>query len=413
MKRVILLFICCMCFTSSIFAQGRVDTLYYSKEWKYVPHKAFADFYRVAYYPNDTTQMKPFRDYYVSGELQCSGFFVEIDSLDDANTIFDGECINYFRNGNPEFVRNYQRGVLNGVFCEYNEDGLIKRSGNFHDGQLSGLYTEFLEGETYLQIEYAQGNPVYDYYVIGDSNGNISKFSLQDNAPLWETPSISECKSNYKDGVLWQFYNKNGVFIALTNTIVKDYGKWHRIDIIIANNTMMPIDFDPVTNISAHSADYDGNITNLDVWSSDEYIRKVNRSQTWAMALMGFAEGLSTASAGYSTTTTNSYYSGNAYAYGSRGYVSGGYSGTSTSYTSTYDANAAYQARVLSQKRMADFSYSMAEEQEIKELGYLKRNTIYPGETISGYVHIKRIRGEYVQFVINIEGAQYTFNWSF
>mgnify|MGYP006976617080 CR=1 FL=1 len=237
----------------------------------------------------------------------------------------------------------------------------------------------------------------------------MTKFRIADNTPIWESPLITERKSDYKDGELWQFYNKNGVVIALTNTTIKDYGRWHRIDVVISNNTIIPIEFDPVVNISASSTDIEGFTTGLEVWSSDEYLKKVDRSQTWAAVLMGVAEGMSTANAGYSTSTINSYYSGSTY--GSGGY--GSYSGTVTSYTRTYNAGAAYQAQVLSQKRMADFSNAMAEEREIKELGYLKRNTIYPGETISGYVHIKRIKGETVQFVIKIEKAEYIFDWSF
>ncbi|MBO7262969.1 MAG: membrane-binding protein [Alistipes sp.] len=413
MRKSLLTLICLLCVINCIYAQDKIDTLYYTKEWKYAPNRAFADFYRIAYYPADSLQTKQFRDYYVSGELQSSGNFIKIDSLDDANTIFEGECINYFKNGRPEFVINYQQGVLNGAFCLYKEDGLIKQSGKYFNGELSGLYTEFLDNGAYLQVEYAEGKPLYDYYVVGDTEGNLTKFHLADNTPIWETPSITERKSDYKDGTPWQFFNKNGLIIALTNTIVKDYGKWHRIDIVISNNTIIPIEFDPVVNISASSTDVEGFVTGLEVWSSDEYLKKVNRSQTWAAVLMGVAEGMSTANAGYSTSTTNSYYSGSTYAYGSGGYGYGNYSGTSTSYTRTYDAGAAYQAQVLSQQRMADFSNAMAEEQEIKRLGYLKKNTIYPGETISGYVHIKRIRGESVQFVINIEGAEYVFDWNF
>lgn len=413
MKKSLLLITCLMCVMNFALAQDRIDTLYYTKEWKYAPNKAFADFYRVAYYPADSLQTKQFRDYYISGELQSSGNFIKIDSLDDANTIFDGECINYFKNGKPEFARNYQRGILSGDFCVYKEDGLIKQTGKYCNGELSGLHTEFLDNGTYVQIEYLNGNPIHNYYVVGDSNNNLTKFYIADNTPVWESPFVSERKLDYMDGTPWQFYDKNGVIIALTNTIVKDYGRWHRIDIVITNNTIIPIEFDPVINISASSTDKEGFTTDLQVWSSDEYLKKVNRSQTWAAVLIGVAEGISTANAGYSTSTTNSYYSGNTYAYGSGGYGYGGYSGTATSYTTTYDAGAAYQAQVLSQQRMADFSNAMAEEQQIKKLGYLKRNTIYPGETISGYVHVKRIKGETVQFVIQIEKADYIFDWSF
>lgn len=413
MKKPILLIACLMYIMNIALAQDKIDTLYYTKEWKFAPNKAFADFYRVAYYPADSLQTKQFRDYYISGELQSSGNFIKIDSLDDANTIFNGECINYFKNGKPEFIRNYQQGLLNGKFCIYKEDGLIKQTGMYCNGELDGLYTEFLDNGAYIQVEYLNGQPVHDYYVVGDSDGNLTKFLIADNTPIWESPSIAERGLDYKDSTPWQFYNKNGVIIALTNTIIKDYGKWHRIDVVISNNTIIPIEFDPVINISASSTDKEGFTTDLQVWSSDEYLKKVNRSQTWEAVLMGVAEGMSTANAGYSTSTTNSYYSGNTYAYGSGGYVYGGYSGTATSYTTTYDAGAAYQARVLSQQRMADFSNAMAEEQEIKKLGYLKKNTIYPGETISGYVHIKRIKGETVQFIVKIETAEYIFDWNF
>ena len=409
MKKTVLLITCLMCVMNITLAQDRIDTLYYTKEWKYAPNKTFADFYRVAYYPADSLQTKQFRDYYISGELQSSGNFIKIDSLDDAKTIFDGECINYFKNGKTELVRNYRQGLLNGDFCVYKENGLIKQTGKYCNGELAGLYTEFLDNGAHVQIEYVNGKPIYDYYVVGDSSGNLTKFNIANNTPVWESPLVSERNTDYQDGTPWQFYNKNGVIIALTNTIVKDYGRWHRIDIVISNNTIIPIEFDPVINISASSTDIEGFTTDLEVWSSEEYLKKVNRSQTWAAVLMGVAEGMSTANAGYSTSTTNSYYSGSTY--GSGGY--GSYSGTATSYTRTYNAGAAYQAQVLSQQRMADFSNAMAEEQQIKKLGYLKRNTIYPGETISGYVHVKRIKGETVQFVIQIEKAEYIFDWKF
>lgn len=406
---LLIFLICALCVT----AQNQIDTLYYTKEWKYAPHRAFADFYRIACYPAESLQPKQFRDYYISGELHSCGSFIKIDSINDANTIFEGVRITYFKNGNTETVKNYTQGVLNGTFYIYNDDGLIKQSGQYINGELSGLYTEFLDNGTYTQTEYIGGIPVNDYYVIGDSDGNLTKFHLADNTPVWESPSVTERMSDYKDGIPWQFYNKNGIMIALTHTAIKDYGKWHRIDVVISNNTIIPIEFDPVVNISANSIDLKGIITDLEVWSSDQYLKKVNRAQTWAAILMGVSEGLSAASAGYSTSTTNTYHSGSVYTHGSNGHAHSNYSGISTSYTRTYDAGAAYQASVLSQKRMADFGNAMIEEQKIKKLGYLKKNTIYPGETISGYVHIKRVKGESVQFNINIEGAKYNFYWDY
>lgn len=82
-------------------------------------------------------------------------------------------------------------------------------------------------------------------------------------------------------------------------------------------------------------------------------------------------------------------------------------------HTTTYNATAAYQANLASQQRLANFSQALQEEKNIKQMGYLKKNTIYPGESVSGYVHVERIKGERVVFVVNIEGAEYVYEWRF
>lgn len=413
MRKLLLLTLLLAGTVVSAYAQGKIDTLYYSKDWKHAPNKAFASFYRLAYYPTDSLAVKQYRDYYISGELQSIGSFICIDAIDDANSIFDGECINYFKNGKQEYVRHYKNGMLNGEFCRYEEDGLIKSTGSFYNGALSGLYTKFLKNGAFVQIEYLEGKPVYDYYVKGDCKGNLTKFRISNNSPIWESPTTAERKVEYKNGTPWQIYFKNGVMIALTSTSVKDYGKWHRLDMVISNSTISPIKFNPAVSISAISTNNQGDISELKVWSSDEYIKKVNRAQIFAAVMMGLSEGMATANAGTTTSRTNTYHSGSAYAHGSGGYAHGHYSGMSSSYTRTYDANAAYQARVLSQQRMADFSDALIKEQEVKKLGYLKANTIHPGESISGYVHVQRVKGKTAQFIINIEGAEYVFDWSF
>lgn len=113
---------------------------------------------------------------------------------------------------------------------------------------------------------------------------------------------------------------------------------------------------------------------------------------------MGICEGMSSAGAGYSTSTTTGYSSNGA---------------ITTYYTTTYNATAAYQANLASQQRLANFSQALQEEKNIKQMGYLKKNTIYPGESVSGYVHVARIKGERVVFVVNIEGAEYVYEWRF
>ena len=413
MKKFSLLLFALLVVVCSVSAQGKIDTLYYNKDWKFAPNRDFATYYRVAYYPADSLTPKPFRDYYITGEMQASGNFIKIDATDDSNSIFDGECVSYFANGKVSYERTYKDGLLDGKFCKYDKDGLITTVGKYCNGKLSGLHTSFLDNGMFIQVEYMDGEPIFDYYIKGDLRGNVAKFRLLDHTPIWESPTVDERILEYKDGKPWQIYHKNGITIAISNTTVNDYGKWHRIDIVFSNNSIMPINFDPVTNISAKSTDKKGVLTDLEVWSAEQYIKKVNNVQIFTAVMMGIAEGMATANAGYSSSTTNSYLSGSVHAYGSSGYAHGYYSGRATSYTRTYDAAAAYYTRALSQQRMAEFVNALANEQEVKKLEYLKTNTIYPGESVSGYVHVKRIKGEKVQFVTNIKGAEYQFDWDF
>ena len=48
---------------------------------------------------------------------------------------------------------------------------------------------------------------------------------------------------------------------------------------------------------------------------------------------------------------------------------------------------------MASQQRIADFGQALQDEQQVKKLGYLKKNTIYPGESVSGFVHVAWIKG--------------------
>lgn len=380
------------------YAQERIDTLYYNRSGLIAQNALFADYYRIALYPADSTCHKEFKDFYNSGELRREGCFRTIDSLDDSKTVFDGEIRSYFRNGNIAEKSHYANGRLHGEYTRYNDEEKQIRHAFYQAGELTGTYKAYNEDGSCRIIEYNAGKPIHDYYLLSDSNGNTLKFRIADDMPVWESPAIAERFVDYRDGTPWEVYFKNGLTIALTNSVVKDYGKWHRIDWIISNNSTTPIEFTPELNIASYSADNQGVTTDLQVWSCDAYMKKVKRAQTWAAIAMGFSEGMASAGAGYSTSTTTGYSSN---------------CSTTTYYTTTYNATAAYQANLASQQRLANFSQALQEEKNIKQMGYLKKNTIYPGESVSGYVHVERIKGERVVFVINIEGAEYLYEWRF
>ena len=396
MKRIFLLISIITSYAAC--AQERIDTLYYNRLGQIAQNAIFADYYRIALYPADSTNHKVFKDFYNSGKLRKEGYFISIDSLDDSKTVFDGEIRSYFRNGNILEESNYENGKLHGEYTCYNDDWKLTTHAFYLAGKLSGTYQIFYEDGSSRTVEYDAGEPVHDYYLLSDSNGNTLKFRIADDTQILESPSIAERFVDYRDGTPWEVYFKNGVTIALTNSVVTDYGKWHRIDLIISNNSTTPIEFVPELNIMAYSVDNQKVATDLQIWTCDEYMGKVNRAQTWAAIAMGFCEGIASAGAGYSTSTTT-------------GYSNNGIS--STYYTTTYNAAAAYQANLASQRRLADFGQTQQEEKNIKQLGYLKQNTIYPGESVSGYVHVARIKGVRVVFVIDIEGAEYIYEWKF
>lgn len=425
------LFVTCMFLGALLDGHAQIakqDTLFYDQNWKGVESRSFAAFYRILSSSNDSNFGKRFRDYYITGELQSEGGYISIDKYDDAKSVMDGEWVNYYKSGKTQAKGTRQNGIGIGEYTEYYENGLIKTHGYLKNGKADGILSQFDEkGEMCTQVEMVDGNPKYNYYILSNKDGFGGKFRISDNTPIWESPTYDEKKTEYKDGEAWPYYIKNGLMVAMTNSQVKDYGKWYRISIVISNNSIAPIDFDPA-KITSTLKNTKGQEIALEVYSSDQYMKKVRRSQNWAMALTGLAEGMAAAGAGYSTSTTqtNSSYNGysnsygNAYAYGTGGYAYGSYNGNSsyhgnsstTSRTVTYDGAAAYQAQIIASNRMANYENALLQERQIKQEGYLKRTTIYPGQAISGYINIKRVKGEAMDVVIDINGAKYSFPWN-
>lgn len=110
MKRIFLLISIITSYAAC--AQERIDTLYYNRLGQIAQNAIFADYYRIALYPADSTSHKEFKDFYNSGELRKEGYFISIDSLDDGKTVFDGEIRSYFKNGNILEESNYENSKL-------------------------------------------------------------------------------------------------------------------------------------------------------------------------------------------------------------------------------------------------------------------------------------------------------------
>ena len=134
----------------------------------------------------------------------------------------------------------------------------------------------------------------------------------------------------------------------------------------------------------------------LEVYTNEEYQKKVKRLQTWTIALYGISAGLNAGTAAHSTSYSTSY-SPNGYAY--------------TTITQHYDANAAYQANVASTNQMLTLGQMMENDRAVREQGYLKTTTVHPGEAIVGYMNVKRKKGKKLTVNIPVNGSIYTFDW--
>lgn len=209
-------------------------------------------------------------------------------------------------------------------------------------------------------------------------------------------PQNDSIMTEYNDGKFWVYLNKNDIVVGLSCFEEKDnYGKYYHLDIFIKNLSERPIIFRPDSVYSNLLTKKDDTLK-LEVYTNEEYQKKIKRSQTWAMALYGISAGINTGTAGYSTSYSTTY--------SPKGY-------TYITITNHYDANAAYQANVASTNQMLILGQMMDNDRTMREQGYLKTTTIYPDEAIIGFMNIKRKKGKVLTVNIPIDNYIYTFDW--
>lgn len=202
--------------------------------------------------------------------------------------------------------------------------------------------------------------------------------------------------TEYNDGKLWAYRDMGDFVVGLCICETKDdYGKYYQINIFIFNHGEKAVTFIP-ENVKARMTAKTGDTLQMVVYTNETFQKKIKRSQAWAMALYGFSAGLNAGMAGYSTSYSTSY-SSNGYAY--------------TTATYHYDANAAYQANMAAQYQMMTLGKMMENDKKVREQGYLKKTTIHPGESIVGYMNIKRKKGGILTVEIPVGKDAYLFDW--
>lgn len=446
MKKILILLFLAISLPSS------AQTYYYDKNWKGVEREDFAEFKRVLAPSTDSLHYaNKYRDFYITGEKQGEGDYITIDRYDDSKSVFDGEQISYYKNGNVATKFFIKDGKQVGNFETYFENGLLFQKGNLGDFGLEGLYTEFQgDGTICLQIEYHNGEPVQDYYTVSNSLGCVSRYRISDNMPIFSEVSLEQRKTQFVNDIEWEYYESDGLMVAMANDKVYDYGNFISFPIMINNGTMSEVDFLP-ENLKADMIDKKGKRKPLEILTRKEYMAKVDRSHSWSKFFAGLGAAATATTAGTSTSSTNvntnsstnSYAYGsydasvNAYgasagaAFGSRGWGVGaaagvahanmhgtasayGYSNTRTNTsvrTTNYDGAAAYQAYVIERERVAQYDEALDQDREVHNEGYLHRTTIQPGEKIAGLVYAKKDKGERVAATLILNDIEYYFDW--
>lgn len=407
MKKYVYLLLLALVSPIYSIAQTRIDTIYYDKQWRGCDSKVFASYMRIA--GEDSSARKRYKTFYSTGEVQSEGEYLCIDYKDDSRSIFDGECVTYYKSGLVETKSSWANGQLNGDHFQYDEEGLVLVKCHYLNGVRHGLYTKFYDkGRKSIQVEYLNGVPCNDEYILSNDQGLVSRLNFHTNQPIYDIPSYRDILVKDIDDVIWLIYSMNNIQLAMSSFNVRDFGKYTQLQISIVNYSMQPIEFDPGL-ITASITKKNLSKQPLYVYPASDYLQKVERHQNWNLFSMALLEGLAASRVGYSTTTSVSSDNGYAHSYG----VSSGIVLNGTNYTTsrTYDATAAYQAQLLARDQIEKYSTYQFQQRKLREEGYLKRVIINPGEGIYGYVYVELQYGKSTEVIVDIGGVKYPFIW--
>ena len=209
-------------------------------------------------------------------------------------------------------------------------------------------------------------------------------------------PGNDSIFTEYNDGRLWAYRETDGCVVGLTCfEELDDYGRFYQIHVFVKNTSNESFILWP-DSISADMKTKRENIQTLPVYTHEEFQKKMQRTQTLAMALYGISAGINAGMAGHSTSYSTTY-SPYGYPY--------------TTITHHYDANAAYQANLASTSQMLTLGKMMENDRKIRKEGYLKTTTVYPDEAIVGHMNIQYKKGRTLTVHIPVNGRTYSFSW--
>ena len=365
------------------------DTLYYDKNWRVISNKTFASYYRYALYPADERAPRYFKTFYISGELQGEGMFIELDKRNDANSIFEGEVDLYHKNGNLSEKILYKGEQPNGEYTNYYENGNIKEHVVLKNGKKDGILAHFSEEGTVCRLQEYEYDKAADYYVVVDKDGNYSKYDVATEQPILETPKQDEIQTEYKNGVAWPYYNKNGLIVGVSNSTVKEnIGDFREIGVFIVNKSMINVDIDPA-NIEVYYMK-NGKRSDFEMMAADEYDKKVYKKKVKNTKKQLKKKAVV-------TIERENNVSDNL--------------GASVFDAGNSNTLKAFQENICKLKTLVKGNKMKYAERKHEDLGYLERTTVHPGEVVSGFMLTSKKKVEDLFVKLTISGIEYIYEW--
>lgn len=180
MKKILFITAMALACADASQAQNLRDTIYYNDDWQVVGSASDASFFRLYDGADKSDGLKPFKDFYITGELQEEGTFFYMDPLDDEQSIIDGVSTQYYKNGNKRAVWTYSRGILQGYYAKYDSTGAKQEEGSYKNGLLDGKLLQYLEGKVSGEEYFEEGVCQKDITFFYNTDSVMEIFTLID-----------------------------------------------------------------------------------------------------------------------------------------------------------------------------------------------------------------------------------------
>ena len=178
--------------------------------------------------------------------------------------------------------------------------------------------------------------------------------------------SNAQNTSFYVDGLEWYCSSGDSVDVCASVEVetLQDLN-YYRFNILINNvSERQTFLFNEGCGVRVHKKD---KITELKVWKADEFNKRMQRLDMLTEGLDGFNAG-----AGGKKTREEKQLDNIIMAYN----------------TSVHESN-----------------------RKMVKAGYLKKNTVFPGDCVSGYIMSERKKGDTVELELTISGQRFNFTW--